>query len=82
MKPQLIDCGSKCKSCDGYGVMTLYAGPDNTLTAPCLVCSPTKTLSECEFSRDKALRALEKVEVLKAIDEHNKRVRESAEATP
>jgi hypothetical protein len=59
--------------------MTLYGGPVNTLIAPCLTCSPTKTLSECKAARDKAILALEKVKELKAIDEHNARVKASAE---
>lgn len=74
MKPELIDCGNRCKVCDGYGIMTLYAGPEKPLTAPCVSCSPKYSLIDLmarkEIAYLAAVRADEKVK----IEEHNRRI--------
>lgn len=73
MKPQLIDCGNGCKTCDGYGIMTLYP---MGIIAPCIVCSPTKNLRDLEARRDAAIHSMERAKEKREIDEHNKRMSE------
>ena len=73
----MIDCGSNCKWCDGFGIMSLYAAPGaDALLAPCLECSPTRNLNDLIAARNRAIAAMEKAGVLQEIDEHNKRIRE------
>lgn len=75
MNPQLIKTGNDCRACDGYGIMSLYGGPNNSIIAPCIECSPTKNLNDLLNQRNQAIAAFEKAKELKEIDEHNKRIR-------
>ena len=82
MKPEIIDCGNGCKCCDGYGVMSLYSGPQNGhLLAPCVECSPRENLDACLARRDAAVHAMERAKEKREIDAHNQRMRE-LERTP
>lgn len=77
MKPIAIDCGSRCRSCDGFGIMTLYTGPAHPgLLAPCIECSPRANLNDLLAKKAEAVSAHHKAEELRLIDQHNERMRQ------
>lgn len=65
---------SDCKGCDGSGIMFLYASPGNRLKAPCLMCSPTRTLEDLEDELHRKIAASETLEGKRQIKEHNQRM--------
>lgn len=63
-----------CPTCDGFGVMTLTAGPGRAIEAPCLICSPTRNLYDLERERELHYQEIEREKERAEIREHNTRI--------
>lgn len=65
----------KCPRCT-HGIMTLLhaRGFGRHIKAPCLTCSPTRTLTELEFEAAAAQRAEELAAAQAKLREHNARM--------
>jgi hypothetical protein len=64
---------SKCRMCDGFGIITLieYSSTAREIPAPCIECSPTRSLQDLIAEKQKYLDQVEMEAVRKRIREHN-----------